>query len=485
LPAPIAVTGTANAAGAVIGEFAQGPEDVTLVTSWYDFVKTYGGYNASYPATFGVGLYFQNGGSELYVKRVLHSDAVAASATIASSTTGNLGTVTSKNKGVDGNNLRVKFTPTGNGAYYDMVVTKETVSGTSSDISNDVTLERFTNLLFNNALSSDFGPTVVNLSSKYVTLSITSGNTLAPTASVIPLTSGDDGDPADENDYSLALDDFTAVDRPLVVFAPEVIQKLTATNAGPVFDAMISWAESNNGFAIVDTDDDLSVSQATIFVGARQNSSYGAAYYPNFYISDPLGRSPQSLRKVGPAGAIAGIYIATDKQVGPFKAPAGVTATIRGAVALEKAFTSAELDSLNTATTPVNAIRNLPGAGVVVMGARTLKNDGTANKYVNMRRSLIYINKRLKDLTQFALFENNSEVLWGRIRTVLNVFLNEYRNQGGLRGATPADSFFVKCDAENNPAESIALGEVHIEVGVALEYPAEFVVINLSQKTAN
>jgi phage tail sheath protein FI len=265
------------------------------------------------------------------------------------------------------------------------------------------------------------------------------------------------------------------------VFAPEVIQKLTATNAGPVFDAMISWAESNNGFAIVDTDDGLSVSQATIFVGARQNSSYGAAYYPNFYISDPLGRSPQSLRKVGPAGAIAGIYIATDKQVGPFKAPAGVTATVRGAVALEKAFTSAELDSLNTATTPVNAIRNLPGAGVVVMGARTLKNDGTANKYVNMRRSLIYINKRLKDLTQFALFENNSEVLWGRIRTVLNVFLNEYRNQGGLRGATPADSFFVKCDAENNPAESIALGEVHIEV----EYPAEFVVINLSQKTAN
>jgi phage tail sheath protein FI len=50
--------------------------------------------------------------------------------------------------------------------------------------------------------------------------------------------------------------------------------------------------------------------------------------------------------------------------------------------------------------------------------------------------------------------------------------------------ATSADAFFVKCDAENNPQDSIASGEVHIEIGVALQYPAEFVVINLSQKTS-
>jgi phage tail sheath protein FI len=61
--------------------------------------------------------------------------------------------------------------------------------------------------------------------------------------------------------------------------------------------------------------------------------------------------------------------------------------------------------------------------------------------------------------------------------------LNDYRNQGGLRGATPAEAFFVKCDAENNTADQIAQGQVNIEVGVALQYPAEFVVITLSQKT--
>jgi phage tail sheath protein FI len=152
---------------------------------------------------------------------------------------------------------------------------------------------------------------------------------------------------------------------------------------------------------------------------------------------------------------------------------------------MEKAFTSSELDSMNASTSPVNPIRNIPGAGLVVMGARTLKQDGTANKYVNMRRSLIYIRKELKNRTEFAIFENNDENLWSRIRTTISVFLGEYRNQGGLRGGTDAVAFFVKCDAENNTAAQIANGEVHIQVGVALQYPAEFIVIDLSQKTLN
>jgi phage tail sheath protein FI len=117
------------------------------------------------------------------------------------------------------------------------------------------------------------------------------------------------------------------------------------------------------------------------------------------------------------------------------------------------------------------------------MGARTLLQDGTANKYVNMRRSLIYIKEQLSDITTFALFENNDERLWAKLRTSVASFLNDYRNQGGLRGTTPQQAFYVKCDAENNSTNAIANGEVHIEVGVALQYPAEFVVINLSQTT--
>jgi hypothetical protein len=213
--------------------------------------------------------------------------------------------------------------------------------------------------------------------------------------------------------------------------------------------------------------------------------SFAAVYYPHVFVSDPLGVATGATRKVGPAGAVAGLFLRTDATVGPFKAPAGLTANLVGVVSTEKTFTTTELDTLNSSKYPINPIRQIPGAGISVMGARTLLQDGTANKYVNMRRSLIYIRKSLQNLTEFALFENNNEQLWGRITTTLNTFLNEYRNQGGLRGNSPSEAYFIKCDAENNTAASIASGEVRIEVGVALQYPAEFVVINLSQKTLN
>jgi phage tail sheath protein FI len=485
LPAPVAVTGTANAAGAAIGVFAQGPETVTLVTSWYDFTKKFGGYNVLYPATFGVGQFFQNGGSELYVRRVLHSDAAAAAVNVPRAVgSGNVATVTAKNKGADGNNLRIQLVEAAQSNYFNLTVYKETVAGTSSDVTNDLVLEQFTNVVFNNVTSSDYVSNVVNLSSQYISVAVTD-TAHAPSTSVLPLISGANGTAPTAADYTAVVDDFTPVARPLVMFAPEVISVLGDTDGATVQSAMIDWADANNGFVVIDTDADLSVADALDYASSFDPSSSAAVYYPNVYIQDPLGRSTQSLRKIGPAGAVAGLYIQTDKQTGPFKAPAGIKASIRGAVTLEKAFTNAELDSLNSAAAPVNALRNLPGAGIVAMGARTLLQDGTANRYVNMRRSLIYIKKQLNDLTQFALFENNDEKLWSRIRTGITVFLNDYRNAGGLRGATPADAFFIKVDAENNTPETVALGEVHIEVGVALEYPTEFVVINLSQKTSN
>ena len=47
LPATLPGGVTADAAGAVVASFAQGPETVTLVSSWYEFTKIFGGYNAS------------------------------------------------------------------------------------------------------------------------------------------------------------------------------------------------------------------------------------------------------------------------------------------------------------------------------------------------------------------------------------------------------------------------------------------------------
>lgn len=490
LPSPINAGGSANAAGAVAAPFAKGPEAVTKVTTWFEFVKYFGGYNAAYPSTFGVASFFNNGGSELYVKRILASDAVAASVNVMTSSSDMVVAITAKNRGADGNNLRVTIAAGTVAGTYTLTVYRENVENTASDITNDILLERYENIVFNDANSSDFADTVINLLSSYITVAAVEGSG-TPVSAVYPLTGGDDGTAVTSDDYitynggdTTVFEEFTATDRPLVVFLPNINKVLNA-NVVDVYNSAISWAEANDSFVVAETAADQTSANAKTFAASLTASSHTAVYFPHVFIGDPLGRSSSAIRKIGPSGAVAGLYISTDRTRGAFKAPAGLNAPLSTIVGVEKNFTSNELDTLNTGANPVNPIRQVPGAGIVVMGARTLKQDGTANKYVNMRRSLIYIRRQLKTKTEFAIFENNDEKLWSELRTVITVFLNEYRNQGGLRGATPSDAFFVLCDGSNNTAQQIANGEVHIQVGVALQYPAEFIVIDLSQKTLN
>ena len=494
LSAPIASGPSANAAGAVAAPFQKGPETVTYVTSWYEFVKIFGGYNASFQATFGVASFFANGGRELYVKRILTSHAVEDDASVAGVELVTSGAepdvvaiVTAKNKGADGNTLRVVLSAGTVAGTYTLTVYSE--SGVADEISDDILLERYENIVFDDDTSGDYAETVINLVSSTISISDSASGT--PVAAVYPLTGGSDGEApvaADWTDYGNATparsvwEDFSVIDRPLVIFLPNVDSYLFAGVPG-VYEDAIEWAEGNGGFVVVETDSDATVDDAIGYGEGSLSSSHAALYYPHLFISDPVGRSRSAIRKIGPSGAVAGAYLRTDAASGVFKAPAGVGVTVQGAVALERAFTPAELDSMNTGTQPVNPIRQIPGNGFAIMGARTLKQDGTANKYVNMRRSLIFIKKRLTQLTEFAVFENNNERLRANLRAVISNFLEEYRNQGGLRGNTAAQSFFIKCDGENNSEIQIQQGEVHIEVGVALQYPAEYIVINLSQNT--
>jgi hypothetical protein len=485
LTAPLAGGVTANAAGALVAPLAQGPEAVTLVSSWYEFTKNFGGYNASYPATFQVASFFANGGRELYVKRLLSDDATAGSVDLLTSSSAVVAAITAKNAGLDGNKLRIVVTAGSVTSTYTLTVYKE--SGVPSDITDDVLLERYENVVFNDPTSSDYAETVINLTSPTITVSDSASG--VPVSATYPLTGGTNGTAPVALDYlaykgtdSSVFEDFSTLDRPLVFFLPGVAGM---ADDNDVIDAATGWSESNNGFVVLETAANKTVGEAITFAGVLTDTSHAAVYFPHVYVADPLGRGNGALRKIGPAGAVAGLYLTTDASRGVFKAPAGIGAAIQGIISMERSFSSAELDSMNASTSPVNPIRQIPGAGLSVMGARTLKQDGTANKYVNMRRSLIYIRKNLKNLTEFAIFENNDERLWAQIRTVLNVFLGEYSNQGGLRGTTPAQAYFIKCDADNNSAQQIANGEVHIQVGVALQYPAEFIVIDLSQKTLN
>jgi phage tail sheath protein FI len=265
---------------------------------------------------------------------------------------------------------------------------------------------------------------------------------------------------------------FDTVTSSLVLNAPGVI------STSPV-NTILSYAEGRDDvFVVIDAMNDTVANQMTR-AATYTSTSLGAVYYPNLTIPSNTSSSPDAVETAFCGGAIVGQFSSTDVSRGVFKAPAGVNNRIAGAVAVQK-LTNANLDTMNSASAPVNAIRFIPGSGIVVMGSRTLK-AGYADRYVPVRRSLIYLRKALTDLTDFAVFEPNDAVLWRRIKASLEGFLTDYWSQGGLRGATPADAFFVKCDSSTNTLIKIDNGEVNMEIGVALQRPAEFVIIKIGQ----
>jgi phage tail sheath protein FI len=71
--------------------------------------------------------------------------------------------------------------------------------------------------------------------------------------------------------------------------------------------------------------------------------------------------------------------------------------------------------------------------------------------------------------------------LWERAKRTINSFLVRVWRDGALFGATPGEAFFVKCDGENNTAETIDAGQLIIDIGIAPVKPAEFVIFRIAQ----
>jgi hypothetical protein len=128
----------------------------------------------------------------------------------------------------------------------------------------------------------------------------------------------------------------------------------------------------------------------------------------------------------------------------------------------------------------VNVIRSFPGAGIVIWGARTVSADPEW-RYVNVRRLFLFLEESIDEGTQSVVFEPNDPTLWRRIRRNISAFLRLQWIEGRLVGNKEEEAFFVKCDAETNPPESVDLGRVVTLIGVAPSKPAEFVIFRISQ----
>jgi phage tail sheath protein FI len=209
------------------------------------------------------------------------------------------------------------------------------------------------------------------------------------------------------------------------------------------------------------------------------DSKFAALYYPWIRVTNPLAGAAANGNRVltvPPSGHVAGIWARNDDTRGVWKAPANEV--VRGALDVETKVTKGEQDLLNPAG--VNCIRPFGTRGIRVWGGRTLS-SAPSWRYVNVRRLFNFVEESILNGTQWVVFEPNDLDLWARVKRTVYAFLLGLWRQGALFGATPEQAFYVKCDEETNPPESVDEGRLVVEIGIAPVKPAEFVVFRISQ----
>lgn len=500
------IEGVGTSVAAFVGLAPTGPlNEPTLVTNWTQYTAAFGEFTDGYYLAHSVYGFFNNGGSAAYVVRVGGSrEGAAGESTPAASANGTaapaalpgpeprqLGafSVVATNPG-PGGNLSVEVSDAdGEGPAerfkltvkegdkpvetFDVSAKKSTRSYVVTQVRENSKLISVTEAAPAAQLARPENQTVVLPAPSAAPLAPREDPAAAPAAGPAQYL----GDSADRTGFG----GLEAVDEVSMVAVPDLmaayqrgVLDLEAVKAVQL--GLIAHCElMGDRVAIIDPPPSLNARQVRVWRQETSNydSKYAALYYPWIKSFDPA--SGQA-RLVPPSGHVAGVWARNDSERGVHKAPANEV--VRGAVDLELQITRGEQDLLNPVG--INCIRAFPGRGIRVWGARTLASD-PAWRYLNIRRYFNYLEESILIGTQWVVFEPNDHQLWARIRRNVSAFLvNEWRG-GALFGAKPEDAFYVKCDEETNPRESVDVGRVVCEIGIAPVKPAEFVVFRLAQ----
>jgi uncharacterized protein len=307
----------------------------------------------------------------------------------------------------------------------------------------------------------------------------------------LPLTVGSDV-PADETDIigsdsppRSGLKALEATDGISIIAAPGWVSGGTgpgglAGSNDAVVSELIGQAERKQDrfavFEAIDYSTNANVDVNRILAErGKWNSQYAAMYVPYVEMLDPLSNTTIPMPA---SGHVIGAYANTDNLRGVFKAPANVV--LQNITGFSINIPSAEQDLLNPVG--VNVLRNFPGLGNVIWGARTIAADPLW-KYVSVRRLFIFIEQSLVQGTRYAVFEPNDLKLWARLRDSVSNFLTTQWQAGALFGATAKQSFFVRVDETTTTEDDQENGIVNILVGIAPVRPAEFIVFQIGQAT--
>lgn len=507
------ITGVATSITAFVGSTARGPvEEPTVINSFGDFGRLFGGLTADSMVSYAVHDFYLNGGAQAVIVR-LQNGAKAAQLSLKTGgvAPNNVLLLNAANVGAWGNGLSVlvdhKTKDTTNTKLFTLTII-DSAGATEKylNVSVDPNDPRFLpRVLKDNSL---LVTVPVDSSGQYIMPNLSPQDTVAitspPTSPAIPAkplpvgpsTAGSDGSALIPNSYGIASDKTSKAG----MFALEKADLFNllcipppsrgADTSATVYRAAMKYCVDRRAMLLVDppaswgSRAETAVSKALAGVDGLGLSGIEARnatlYFPLLVEADP--NRDQQLDSFVPCGAVAGIMARTDSQRGIWKAPAGLDAAVNGIAALQVNLTDDENGQLNPLA--INCLRSFPVNGRVVWGARTRRGaDQLADeyKYVPVRRFALFLEESLYRGTQWVVFEPNDEPLWAQIRLNITAFMQDLFLKGAFQGRSPREAYLVKCDKETTTQNDINLGIVNILVGFAPLKPAEFVIIQIQQ----
>lgn len=411
--------------------------------------------------------FFREGGSLVYVSRVVGPTPVKASVKIfdqsGSADPGDVAIIaTAKNPGAWENGLNVEITVTG--ADFRILV--------SHDVDG---------LLEDSGLLADRAAAVTwSAQSDYVTISLGASNEDPRAQGPLSLAGGnDDHSNAVDAQWATALDAFSKDLGPGQVSAPG---RTTTVAHGQVLD----HAAANNRVGLLDAPDTAVVATLTALAESDQalaNAKYGQLLAPWAIIP---GNVPGTTRTVPYSAIQAGLNARNDATLSPNVAAAGDRGISRFAIGLTQAWSDAQRETLNEGAVTV-AIEKLGRLGTY--GLRSVADPETTPLWIQFpgARLLMAIKARAEAVAEHYLFEqiDGRGLVFTRFASDLEGVLLPYYTAGSLFGPTPGEAFTVDTGPQVNTEESIADGQIRAAIGVRISPGAEFVYIQIARQAVD
>ena len=492
----------ATAVVGAVGVTERGPiGQATLVTSWEEFVQTFGSFTPNSDLALAAYFFFQNGGQTLYIVRTVHY----ADAGVAASKTSAAATLTLKDRAQTAQNtLRVDAKWDGAYANDITVVIDQATSGAANELNltvqdNGLVVETFPNLSMDPTRPNHI-ETLINdpdRGSKLIQVANLNSTSAAPTnlpakGSFGPLAGGRDG--------LTDLGDADFIGNPAAktgLYALDQVQGITllivpGRSTAAVHNSMVAYCEvarDKSCFAILDPPANQTATSIVTYVettAALLNfSEFAAIYWPRLKVANPSQTVFGNVAEltVAPSGHIAGVYSRTDgsRPGGVYVPPAGTEAgKLLGVTGFETDEVLEEAKRDIVFPKRINPLTVYPGAPRHIDGARTLKGDGNFPT-VAERRGVIFIEQSLKLGLLFAKHKNNTASLRATIARTVTAFLLVQLRNNAFASMDPKTASFVDFGDALNPPSVINSGQVVGRIGLATAKPAEFIILRFSQ----